>query len=544
MSFDVVVPTVGRDSLARLLDALAASTGPLPGRVLLVDDRRDRAAPLLGGRPVPGRLAGRVRVVAGRAAGPAAARNLGWRAARASWVAFLDDDVVPSPAWLGDLAADLAGLGAEVAGSQGRVRVPMPEGRRPTDWERNVRGLETARWATADMAYRRAVLAEVGGFDERFPRAYREDADLALRVMRAGYRLVLGRRGVTHPVRAAGPLVSVRLQAGNGDDVLLRALHGRGWRDRAGVPRGRRGRHLVVTGVGLVGVGAWWLGRRGVPTARWARRTAVVAGVGWLVGTVEFAATRIAAGPRDPAEVGRMVATSLLIPPMATWHWVGGWVRLPRLLADGERAPGVDREAARVQATPLPRSGHGPPRPPRAVLFDRDGTLVVDVPYNGDPERVVAMPGAREAVARLRAAGVATAVVSNQSGVARGLIGAEQVKAVNRRVDELVGPLGPWLVCLHGPGDGCGCRKPAPGLVVEAAAALGVEPRDCVVIGDVGADVGAARAAGARSVLVPTAATRAEEVAAAPQVAADLLAAVELLLGSDEDGVAPGRGAG
>jgi histidinol-phosphate phosphatase family protein len=554
MSFDVVVPTVGRDSLARLLDGLAASSGPPPGRVLLVDDRRDRAAPLLGGRPVPARLAGRVRVVAGRAAGPAAARNLGWRAARASWVAFLDDDVVPSPGWLGDLAADLGGLGAEVAGSQGRVRVPLPEGRRPTDWERNVRGLETARWATADMAYRRVVLAEVGGFDERFPRAYREDADLALRVLGAGYRLVAGRRGVTHPVRAAGPLVSVRLQAGNADDVLMRAVHGPGWRGRAGVPRGRRPRHLLVTGVGLVGVGAGLLARRGVPsgglalppgttvgraetprrspTTRWARRAAVVAGLGWLAGTVELTLARVLPGPRSRREILAMVGTSVVLPPVATWRWVAGWARLPRLLADGERAPRPDRP------------GGGLPHPPRAVLFDRDGTLVVDVPYNGDPERVVVMPGAREAVARLRAAGVPTAVVSNQSGVARGLIGAEQVEAVNRRVEELVGPLGPWLVCLHGPGDGCGCRKPAPGLVVEAAAALGVEPRDCVVIGDVGADVGAARAAGARSVLVPTAATRAEEVAAAPQVAADLLAAVELLLGPDGDGVPPGRGAG
>jgi histidinol-phosphate phosphatase family protein len=212
-----------------------------------------------------------------------------------------------------------------------------------------------------------------------------------------------------------------------------------------------------------------------------------------------------------------MVGTSVVLPAVATWHWVAGWVRLPRLLADRERAP-----------RPLASSGR-----PGAVLFDRDGTLVVDVPYNGDPERVVVMPGAREAVGRLRAAGVPTAVVSNQSGVARGLIGAEQVAAVNRRVEELVGPLGPWVVCPHGPWDGCGCRKPAPGLVVRAAAALGVEPRDCVVIGDVGSDVEAARAAGARAVLVPTAVTRPEEVAAAPQVAPDLAAAVDLLLGPD-----------
>jgi histidinol-phosphate phosphatase family protein len=172
--------------------------------------------------------------------------------------------------------------------------------------------------------------------------------------------------------------------------------------------------------------------------------------------------------------------------------------------------------------------------PPKAVLFDRDGTLVADVPYNGDPGRVVLMPGAREALDRLRAAGVATAVVSNQSGVARGYLRVEQVEAVNRRVEELAGPLGPWLVCVHGPAEGCRCRKPAPGLIEAAAGALGVEPGECVVIGDIGADVEAARAAGARGVLVPTAVTRDKEVAAAPEVAADLLSAVELVLGPSE----------
>jgi histidinol-phosphate phosphatase family protein len=172
--------------------------------------------------------------------------------------------------------------------------------------------------------------------------------------------------------------------------------------------------------------------------------------------------------------------------------------------------------------------------PPKAVLFDRDGTLVADVPYNGDPGRVVLMPGGREALDRLRAAGVATAVVSNQSGVARGYLRVEQIEAVNRRVEELAGPLGPWLVCVHGPAEGCRCRKPAPGLIEAAAGALGVDARDCVVIGDIGADVEAARAAGARGVLVPTAVTRDKEVAAAPEVAADLLNVVALVLGPPE----------
>jgi histidinol-phosphate phosphatase family protein len=513
MTFDVVVPTVGRDSLRLLLEALVAADGPSPGRVLVVDDRRDRSRTL----PVSG-----VEVVAGRGAGPAAARNLGWRRATAEWVAFLDDDVIPGPSWLGDLARDLEGLEAAVAASQGRVRVPMPAGRRPTDWERNVRGLETARWATADMAYRRSVLEEVGGFDERFPRAYREDADLGLRVVRAGYRIVTGRRVVTHPVRSAGGMVSLRVQAGNADDALMRGVHGRRWREEAGVPRGRRARHLVVTGAGLVGLGAWVVARR----ARRARWVAGLAGAGWLAGTVELALARIVPGPRSAGEIARMSATSVLLPPVATWYWLSGWIRLPWTLADRERAPRPAGRPAISRSADRPESS-----PPKAVLFDRDGTLVADVPYNGDPGRVVLMPGAREALDRLRAAGVATAVVSNQSGVGRGYLRVEQVEAVNRRVEELVGPLGPWLVCVHGPAEGCGCRKPAPGLIEAAAGALGVDARDCVVIGDIGADVEAARAAGARGVLVPTAVTRDEEVAAAPEVATDLLSAVELVLG-------------
>jgi len=164
------------------------------------------------------------------------------------------------------------------------------------------------------------------------------------------------------------------------------------------------------------------------------------------------------------------------------------------------------------------------------VLFDRDGTLVVDVPDNGDPDLVRPVPAAAPALARLREAGVGTAVVSNQSGIARGLLTRAQVDAVNARAAQLLGDLGPVLVCEHGPDDGCPCRKPRPGLVLQAAAALGVRPAQCAVVGDIGADVGAALAAGARPVLVPTPVTLSAEVAAAPEVCGDLLEAVELLL--------------
>jgi histidinol-phosphate phosphatase family protein len=201
-----------------------------------------------------------------------------------------------------------------------------------------------------------------------------------------------------------------------------------------------------------------------------------------------------------------MLATSVAVPPLAVFHWARGWARARRI------------------------ANAAAPTAPAAVLLDRDGTLIKDVPYNGDPDRVVLMPGAREAIDRLRRAGVPTAVVSNQSGVARGLLRPEQVEAVNRRVEELLGPIGPWVLCTHGPDDGCECRKPRPGLVLQAARKLGVAPERTVVIGDIGADVQAAEAAGARAILVPTPVTRQEEIATAAAVAPDLLAAVDLAL--------------
>jgi HAD superfamily hydrolase (TIGR01662 family) len=179
--------------------------------------------------------------------------------------------------------------------------------------------------------------------------------------------------------------------------------------------------------------------------------------------------------------------------------------------------------------------------PPGAVLFDRDGTLIVDVPYCADPALVRPVPAARAALALLRDAGVPVGVVTNQSGIARGLVRRDQVDAVNRRVDDLLGPFDVWQLCPHGPGDGCACRKPAPGMVLAAAERLGVAPERVAVVGDIAADVGAAEAVGARSVLVPTPVTLPEEVAVAPVVRADLVAAVKYLLGTEDGSDATSR---
>jgi histidinol-phosphate phosphatase family protein len=495
----VVIPTIGRASLSRLLaslaDSAAATSRPVPP-VFVVDDRPAPAAELeLAGfreRNWP------ITVLRSGGKGPAAARNAGWRRCESEWVAFLDDDVLVSPNWLTDLAADLAAAAPLVGGIQGRIEVPLPAGRRPTDWERGTAGLATAAWITADLAYRRSALIECGGFDERFPRAFREDSDLALRMLDRGWHLCRGSRQTVHPVRPAGWWASVRQQRGNADDVLMRRLHGADWRRRAAAALGRRPQHLLSTAAGSVALAGAVTGRR---------RLAGVAGLVWAGNTAEFSWRRIAPGPRNPAEVLRMISTSIAIPPAASWFWL-------RALAD------------RRQLAPRPRAAGRP----AAVLLDRDGTLVRDVPYNGDPSAVTPMPGARGALDRLRAAGIPVAVITNQSGIGRGLLTGDEVEAVNARIEALLGPFDGWFVCPHTDEDGCECRKPAPGLIRQAAAELGVAAPDCVVIGDIGSDVRSAAAAGATAILVPTEHTRRAEVAAAPLRAADLAEAVDLVL--------------
>lgn len=320
----VVVPTLGRSSLDTLLAALAPVDGvlPLPMELILVDDRSDRSAPLV---EVPAALTAVTRVLPGRAAGPAAARNAGWRAARYPWVAFLDDDVEPDPNWLAALGTDID-VDGEVVGVQGVVCVPLAADRAPTDWERVTQGLATAKWITADMAYRRGALAAVGGFDERFPRAFREDTELAYRLRRRGGRLVVGSRRTCHPVRPESPWISVLTQRGNADDALLRRLYGSNWRELLDVPPGRRHRHAVLSGVAVLAAGA--AGAAGLLSGRRRRvagALAAAAVAGWAVGTAEFAAARIAPGPGTPAEVARMAVTSAVIPPLAVVHWLRGW---------------------------------------------------------------------------------------------------------------------------------------------------------------------------------------------------------------------------
>jgi D-glycero-D-manno-heptose 1,7-bisphosphate phosphatase len=145
----------------------------------------------------------------------------------------------------------------------------------------------------------------------------------------------------------------------------------------------------------------------------------------------------------------------------------------------------------------------------RLILLDRDGVLNVDSPdFVRSPDEWIPIEGSMAAVARLKRAGFLVGVCSNQSGVGRGLFSEEVLGDIHRKLHDALraadAELDDLRFCPHAPDAGCSCRKPAPGMLIAAMTALGVEPRDTIFVGDAIRDVEAAHAAGCRSALVRT----------------------------------------
>jgi D-glycero-D-manno-heptose 1,7-bisphosphate phosphatase len=143
-----------------------------------------------------------------------------------------------------------------------------------------------------------------------------------------------------------------------------------------------------------------------------------------------------------------------------------------------------------------------------AVFLDRDGTINEDTGYVSDPDDLRVLPGAAEAIKRLNEEGIKVIVITNQSGVGRGYFTASDLRAVNERLEELLRLDGALLdgiyYCPHRPDERCGCRKPETGLIVRAASDHGIDLKRSFVVGDKAADVGMAKRAGARGILVLT----------------------------------------
>lgn len=143
-----------------------------------------------------------------------------------------------------------------------------------------------------------------------------------------------------------------------------------------------------------------------------------------------------------------------------------------------------------------------------AIFLDRDGTIIVEKNYLCDPDQVVLLEGAVAGLRAMSTHGLPFVVVSNQSGVGRGYFSAEQARAVERRLQELLAREGlaiaGWYHCPHAPETKCSCRKPLPGMIDAAVRDLGLDPVRSFVIGDKRCDIDLAAAVGATGILVTT----------------------------------------
>lgn len=172
----------------------------------------------------------------------------------------------------------------------------------------------------------------------------------------------------------------------------------------------------------------------------------------------------------------------------------------------------------------------------RFVLIDRDGTLNVEKHYLSDPDQLELYPGAGSAIRRLNEAGYGVAVVTNQSGIARGYFNLTRLDAIHHRLMALLAAEGARVdgiyICPHGPQDDCTCRKPLPGMVEQAVAEHGFDPAAAAMVGDKEVDVELGLAVGATTFLVRTGhGAKAVATTKAHHVVEDLPAAVAIILG-------------
>ncbi len=309
----VVVPTYRRDDLLRRclerllvqscrpngFEIIVADDGPSESTRALVEAMQPVDGPKLRYLPVP------------RTQGPAGARNVGWRAARGAMIAFTDDDCLPQPNWLAEGLAALQLHKADAA--TGRTIVPLRKD--PSDYERDAAGLGEAEFITANCFCRRNALRHVGGFDERFCIAWREDSDVQFSLLERGMKIVRAERAVViHPIRPAPWGVSLRQQHKGYYDALLFRKHPDLFRRRVPCfPRSYYAAAASLSGAILAAAAGWHL-------------AAIAAMAGWVTITMRFAVCRLRGTSRAPSHIMEMLVTSAIIPLLSVyWRLRGAW---------------------------------------------------------------------------------------------------------------------------------------------------------------------------------------------------------------------------
>ena len=253
-----------------------------------------------------------VYLPARRTHGPAAARNLGWRQANGRIIAFTDDDCLPAPSWLSEGTAAFRG---EIAAVNGRVVVPLPA--HPTDHARNTTGLEHSLFVTANCFYRKDVLASLGGFDERFPAAWREDSDLFFTLRERGYRWVNAPDAVVvHPVRPVPWGSSLHHQRKSLYNALLFKKHPDLYRQI--IQPSPPWRYYGMLGALLAAL---------LGLLRAKPLLALLGFFTWLGLLARFIQRRLENTSHAPRHVLEMIVTSLFIPPLSIYWRLRGAIK-------------------------------------------------------------------------------------------------------------------------------------------------------------------------------------------------------------------------
>ena len=432
-AIDVVVPTIGRPVARRAARTRLRADGPLPTRCSSSTTGRP---PAPRARRAPAALPGRA-CSAAAAAGPAAARNVGWRARARRGSPSSTTTSCRAPGWRAALARrPRRPAGAGVGGGAGPASAcRCRRDRRPTDWERNVAGLRATpagrppTWPTGGRAGRGRRLRRA--LPARLPRGRRPRAAAVGR--RVADRAAARARS-SHPVGAGGPL-GERAQAGRQrrrrpDARAARAATGASARARRA---GRLRRHAPTRGRRR-----WRRSPRRCRRHR--RRSRRGRRRGWAAGDGRARLARASRpGPRTRDEVATMLVDQLPRCPSAA----------ARLAARSRPRGARRRRAGRPRRTPC-----------CSTATARSSSTCPTTATRAGASRC---PGRARRSTACAPRGVRVGVVSNQSGVARGLLTREEVDAVNARIEELLGPFDTWLVCPHGPTTAARAASRRPG---------------------------------------------------------------------------------
>jgi GT2 family glycosyltransferase len=317
MNISVIIPTYRRPQLLkRCVDALLSQQIETPYEIIVVIDGPSENIELPDHHRVKN-----VRIVTtGKNGGPAAARNYGFIHATGELIVFTDDDCIPGPKFLSAYwSAYLESKYSNVAFT-GKVHVPLAEN--PTDYERNIKQLETAEFLTANCAINRNAFNKVGGFDEKYKMAWREDSDLHFSLLQHGVPVMhVAKAEVQHPVRDAKWNVSLHSERKNMFNALLYKKFPSYYSQRIG-SKPPLSYYAIAGLVPLT-----------MATAVVSPYFAMMMTLIWIMLVLNFAMSRICRSSGELSHVVSMLVTSMLIPFLSIyWNLYGNIKFRSRLL--------------------------------------------------------------------------------------------------------------------------------------------------------------------------------------------------------------------